>query len=684
MGRKLVHSGAVLALAVLFAQSAGAQSNVLILPTIDVSSRLGVGIVGSSTSVITAEEITRSTSQSLTEILSEQPGVQIQHVVAGVNGARDVVDLRGFGASATSNVLVLVNGRRFNDFDLQGFDFSSIPIGSIERIEITRGNSGAVLYGDGAVGGVINIVTKNGVGQPPSGRIEGAFGSFRYKEGRAFASGSFGPWSAALSGIGLNTDGFRENSQLRQKGLTGDFRYTGENGSAYFNAGADNQKLGLPGGRLVTPTSSELDSNPRGAATPNDFANKQGQNYVLGVTRMLAPGAELIVDGSFRQKKQQAELFFMGSPFNGVDTKLTTRSITPRLRIDTVAMGMPVKILSGFDYYHTAYLSNRAKDLISPPFHMYDIKQTTAGGYANGTVAVRPDTDVTIGARYQRNTLSARDTYDPTAPFGFGDAQGIPLDRSEWQYAAQTGFEHRFGPAFAVFGHVAHSFRVPNADERIGQAVSFNFPTPTPTNFDLRTQTSNEIEGGFRARVGMLDWQTSVYGMELKDEIFFSPATGTNINLDPTRHYGVENSAVFRLTDTVRLKGGLTYTRAIFREGPFAGNDIPLVSRWTGSAGVSWNIWDKWVVYDAIVRYVGERRLDNDSANLQPLIPAHAILDMRIGGEMKNAFWSFSVQNVFDTFYWDYGVASTTTIGRYNAYPQPGRTFMARLGFILP
>jgi len=680
-------AGAALALSVLMLHEARAQSTTLILPAINVSvSRLGAGVVGTSTSIITAEDIRRLPTQELPQLLSTQAGIQIQHIGAGVNGARDVVDLRGFGASAPSNVLVLVNGRRFNDFDLQGFDFSSIPINSIDHIEIMRGNSGAVLYGDGAVGGVINIVTKNGVGSAPNARVEGGFGSFQDKEARASASGSSGPFSAALSGIALRTDGYRVNSKLRQRGFNGDLRYTGDEGSAYFNVGIDDQKLGLPGGRLVDYTAgiNQLVTGRRGAATPNDYANKQGQNYTLGVTRMLAPGFELIVDGSLRRKDQQAELFFMGSPYNGVDTKLTTTSATPRLKIDRDMFGIPVKILTGFDYYHTAYLSHRAKDLMSPPYHTYDIKQDTAGFYANGTLAVTPDTDITAGGRYQRNTLSARDSYDPTAPFGFGDAQGMPLDRKEWQYAAQFGIEHRFNSMFALFGHVARSFRVPNADERIGQAVAFNFPTPTPTNFDLRTQTSREIEGGARLHLGPLDLQSSVYDMELNDEIFYSPATGTNINLDPTRHWGVETTARLRLNDAVSLTGEVTYTRAQFREGPFAGHDIPLISRWSGNAGVSWNIWDKYVVYDAIVRYIGPRRLDNDSANVQPLIPAHTVVDMRIGGEMKNLFWSFSVQNVFDALFYDYGIASLATIGRFNAYPQPGRTFMARLGFNLP
>jgi iron complex outermembrane receptor protein len=120
----------------------------------------------------------------------------------------------------------------------------------------------------------------------------------------------------------------------------------------------------------------------------------------------------------------------------------------------------------------------------------------------------------------------------------------------------------------------------------------------------------------------------------------------------------------------------------VFREGPFAGNDIPLISRWTATAGVSWDIWHKWIVYDAVLRYAAERRLDNDSANVQPLIPAHTVVDMRIGGEMKNAYWSFTVQNVFNDLFYDYGIASLFTIGRFNAYPQPGRTYMLRLGFV--
>ena len=68
--------------------------------------------------------------------------------------------------------------------------------------------------------------------------------------------------------------------------------------------------------------------------------------------------------------------------------------------------------------------------------------------------------------------------------------------------------------------------------------------------------------------------------MYLKNEIHFVPALWLDTNLDPTRSAGARKPASYQLNDALRLRGGVAYLRAIFREGPFAGNDIPLVSRW--------------------------------------------------------------------------------------------------------
>jgi iron complex outermembrane receptor protein len=152
------------------------------------------------------------------------------------------------------------------------------------------------------------------------------------------------------------------------------------------------------------------------------------------------------------------------------------------------------------------------------------------------------------------------------------------------------------------------------------------------------------------------------------------------VNLDPTQRLGWENSATYQVTDDVRLRGGFAYTRATFREGPFAGNQIPLVSPWAGYAGATWNIWKNMLVLDVTARLLGERRMDNDQANVQPLIPAVATIDAKIGGQYDRFFWSFAVQNLLNANYYDYAIASASTQGFFAAYPQPGRTFAVRAG----
>src|SRR6187549_2103921 len=186
MGRG--HTAKLFGAAVALTASISGSQGQIALPPVDVNwTRLNSGMVGTSTSIITSQDIESSPAQNLPDILSQQVGVQVQHLLSSTNGSRDAVDLRGFGAFAQSNTLILVNGRRYQDFDLQGFDFSSIPLNSIERIEVTRGNSGTVLYGDGAIGGVINIVTKTQNTQGVSGKVEGAVGSYGFAEGRMSA-----------------------------------------------------------------------------------------------------------------------------------------------------------------------------------------------------------------------------------------------------------------------------------------------------------------------------------------------------------------------------------------------------------------------------------------------------------------------------------------------------------------
>ena len=231
------------------------------------------------------------------------------------------------------------------------------------------------------------------------GAHQGNAGSFNYLEQRVgqLVSGLYTP--------GYVTRRCRRlpgNNRLQQKNAVGDFRWTdGQGTNAYFNLAGDMQRLGLPGGRLVDPTLNLVELDPRGATTPFDFANKQGVRTTLGVTRQLAPGTELIVDGGMRQKNQQAAFFCSGCPDfdSGFKATLTNVSLTPRVASQHTLGAMPGKLLAGVDLYDTLYGSDRSQHLGDAPIHRYDLTQRVAGAYFMETIGVLPTTDFGFGAR---------------------------------------------------------------------------------------------------------------------------------------------------------------------------------------------------------------------------------------------------------------------------------------------
>ena len=164
------------------------------------------------------------------------------------DGTNASVSMRGFGATAGSNVLVIIDGRRLNNVDLSGPDLNSVSVNNIERIEIVQGSAGA-LYGDQAVGGVINIVTRDA--QADSQSVEVAAGSYSRKQLAANINTSMSDATRLQIAVKtLRSDNYRDNNELKSNDLLTRINHTASDGSVFLEMQQIDTRQELPGSLL--------------------------------------------------------------------------------------------------------------------------------------------------------------------------------------------------------------------------------------------------------------------------------------------------------------------------------------------------------------------------------------------------------------------------------------------------
>ena len=157
--------------------------------------------IGSSVSVVTSAELERRQIRHAAEALRGLPGVSVNRT----GSAAGVTQVRIRGAEG-NHTLVLIDGIVANQPGTGEFDFSNLPADQIERIEVIRGAQSS-LYGSGAIGGVVNIITKRGRG-PASTTVWAEAGSFKTAEAGATVSGGNDRGHALLSYSVRNSNGF--------------------------------------------------------------------------------------------------------------------------------------------------------------------------------------------------------------------------------------------------------------------------------------------------------------------------------------------------------------------------------------------------------------------------------------------------------------------------------------------
>ena len=606
--------------------------------------------------VITREQIQESGVATVNEAVMKLAGVIGSPSLFG--GSEYSLDLGGFGDTASSNTVIVVDGIPLREADQSEVRIASIPVENVERIEIQRGSAN-VLYGEGATAGVINIITRASTGRTTdaqSGSVSVALGSFGAKELRANVSKSFDALEVNVAGVDTRSDGYRDHSQSHTR-----------SGQLSLKGKAEGVRWGMNVSR------EDMQAKTAGALTQEEFKANPRQAQALSLANDTQMKMNLERYGIFAEADVgpvvlRADVARKNRFYDAVAVQYGSR--VP-LTFDTSSNYLG---LSARNVHQWAGVSNQW--IVGMDSTHWDQSRLYPTQPSWGTVLL----DSKAHSFYVRNEMDFS-TYGVRVSAGWREESfkrhqlfaGADSQSDEHLQAWDLGLSKSLSSTQSVYVRYAKSYRVPNLDE---------FTTPI---YDMNGAAINLLPQTDRTRE--IGWKymdsakrsagVRLYRTALRNEIVYDPLQYGNINLDETRRQGADIYAQQAVHPQVHVMGSLGLRQSTMERGANANKYLPLAARQVASLRAEWTP----VAHHKISlgwMYVGRQYISGDFANEQSM-PSYALLDLRYGYRVGSWDLSAVVRNLTDKKYHSY---ATTTDG-YSVYPDPGRsvTFMARYRF---
>lgn len=592
-----------------------------------------------SVSIITAQDIKKSGARTVSQALERVLGLPVKLDLSGTGG--DSVDLRGYGATAWSNQVIMVDGLRLNEGDQSAPRLASIAIDSIERIEVVRGAS-SVIYGEGASAGAILITTKAGAGvaRKTSGSISAGLGTNSQRELAANATFASGGFSMDVGAQKLKSDNHRQNFATNSENLTLAAQWSNDWLRLGANMGKNDNSSGLPG----ELTAAQYAQNPWQAKTPNNWASQRTNQHGLFAQAQLG-NWELAADANWRDKNARSEYSgFLGTV--GIDARNTNLRARHQLKSNALSNALTI----GFD--QAQWDSNSSYGTIA--------RAKNQGFY------IKDDLSFTATATQLSAGWRSEKAHKVSGSFG------TDTNFDQKVHGWELGVAQPINQEWAAVGRIAQGLRMANADE-------FTF---TP-GYDLRAQTSKDIEAGLRWTTAANRLEVRTYRSRVTDEIGYDPAIanpgswsgfGANVNFDPVTRTGIELDSRSALNKQLALTVNAAVRKARFSQGAYTGKTVPLVPRSNLSLGLDWSPLAQHS-FNARANWVSSQQVDfNNTCR----VPSYNTLD--VGYSFNTGPWDLQVQakNLANKRY--YSTAFTCIAGQTNAiYPEAGRSLSVNL-----
>jgi vitamin B12 transporter len=486
---------------------------------------------GTSIYLLTAEQMKQRGFVYLTDALMSVPGVSINQ--NGPFGGQASARIRG---ASTGQTLVLLDGIVINENSTPGggFDFGTIELGDIERIEVLKGSQ-STLWGSDAIGGVINIVSK-APSQKLSGEVGSTFGSFGTAQYRAAVSGGNQVADFRLSYSDTSSDGISKADEDDNNPEEDAYDARTLSAALGFNLPGDAR---LQIHHRQTDTDSEFDS----------FGNATG-----------------VQDGDELSKVERRTS----------QVRLTVPAFDGRLT-NTLVYGESETERDSFTGGVFSFGSEGERDVFQYQgvYTLSDNQQLSLGYEDEDSEANGDDSDIQgIYALYQ---ISAVDTLTLT--------MGLRRDDHS-EFGAETvgriSAAWAFSPALNLHASWGEGFKAPT----IFQTTFFCCGATAP-NPDLVAETSDSFDIGFdwrfneRGRLAM-----TYFDKEVENQIDFSFAVGGYENIAEVDAKGVELIFDYRFTDTVMASTNLAYTDS----EDINGDELIRIPELTADLSLSWQI----------------------------------------------------------------------------------------------
>lgn len=608
--------------------------------------------VPANITVITEKDIKNSSAQNIPELLRTEIGIQVNDITG--NRRNYAVDLRGFGETAPLNTLVLVDGRRINQPDLSGVDWTEIPLERVKRIEIIRGGRGSILYGDNATGGVINIITKEGDTFKAGGELSaGSYGTFK---GSAYLNGSPNGLSISLAGNYLTSDGYRDNSSTEAKDVGLNASYTPKDFiKLYFSTGYHKDNTGLPG--ALKESDFAAGASRTDSKHPDDYMDVEDYYFKFVPEVSFLDDNIFKIDTSFRKR---AFLSFSSGDFGNFlgDSEIKTVIVSPQILFNNTIGAAKNTLTLGVDYVKADNdIVNSSLFFGVSSIGLFDLQKKNYGYYLHDEINISDRLYLSGGYRYDRVEF----TFNPSTP-------NEEIDMHKDLFTA--GINYTFYKKSYIYLSFSRSFRYPLLDEL------YSFFTNT-VNTNLVPQSTDDYEVGIRHYFSDdIYAHLNLFRIDTDKEIFFNPITYTNENMDgKTRRDGIEISFFVKPIEWLKLKAGYTYLDAEIKEGTFKGKEIPNVPKHKASVDVV-TFLGRGFTFALNGVYVGERPFISDFTNDFGSQESYLVLNSKINYHWKylNAF--LNINNLTNTKYPEFGVIGGFPIEKA-FYPSPRINFLA-------